>query len=1435
MKLKNALKLFFATSCALILSGCLPAQKTTQCGKNEAYNATRRTCVPVIGSASTSTVFVKSKLPANNYTTSINGTTVVHSIAVSDVYNYGYSSKWFLHYSSGAANNTVQVGTNVLSYNFNPAFVYGAGAYILEAAIYNPDDGTFLDSVSWNITVNGDVIPTITNPIPGAGAFSYASNLTSANLSVDLLNPDGLDGNYTWLVDGVQTATGSFSMATTSLSTSINPQALGVGIHTVEVKLAHLFNPSNIYDTYVWVVNVVNPDLPILTTADPGFNFTILAIDYQSYGSASGGFFYDHDGDGSQATPLENIAVKAQTGYTPGICVSVDNWDKNGDTVADIYLKFDINGSQQGPLVYLTANEYCITSDLSTQILANSEIGVSKTLTVSTYQNGTNVQLEQKSWAMNVLPKNSAPVIQISSNSDSFGCSAASNVYHTGCSITQSVDNDQNGSYADAGDVDNVVKLAIDVLQDYETDYNNDANPYGEDQTAVYFQIKKSGDAGYQDVDGTSAYTKAACSVASGASKATVTDSSTPTGAITTYYCNLSLDAFNANGPIESGDYIVKAYVTDAGSVWSGIPKDSNSVIWDITVNEYQSAPQIQNQDFAGGSIAGNESYFTLSADGSGCTDSGTVLYSANNVSESDYVILHTLVKDLERDNLTVSIKMENLVAGAGSYSSVSGLQSVTRVDGNEYVEVKSCFKIPEWANTSGTNQVGVQVNVTDVPDNAATALSDSNTGADVFLLNVININPPPTFADYAGSENIKNLDGTDSPSQIYAFAGYPFTLTPPAYTDASVFDGNVVSWQWQVCVGDPATTCDLVSASWANIPNADSSSQSSEQLNWTPDPSIASNAIVNLRICLGDNGDGNPADCSDDPESRKTYTNIIANPNSTLLSAATSEGAQVASWFDQTDGFQYVAYESSGQIVVEKLSNDGNGVWSQVHSTRFDSDVDGQETVYDLSITGQDQTAVLVAYRVYKVIGAATSPVARVRRIDISAGKLSFNEEGLFDETDAGDLDMIAGAGKAGAEAMFASGVATFTMTGFAGERFDISFSALPTAGETVTFRPSDAAGDITFTYNSAQWCSGGCLDAAATATALSNAINSDPRLSQEVSASALGSVVSVSGPGQNDFVDIDSELAMSLGNILVQTNNTWYLPFADGSTASKVSIITGTAPGTTLNGFPVASTALNTKAAVTELKSDINSSGQFVVATKAEGNLHAYLIEQDLSAVSAFNEYVYSIPMNGFSEIKNISISVDPNDVVFVAGVSMTSGGETSLNAAVFSPDLSQVSATPAFNGTMNYLAQPGIDHVAIAASSAGDGSAVIALTTSSAHADIPNQAHMALISQNTADYTQSIAFTDYQIATSLSSPKLNASPTVDGSKIAISPMMDLTKGHSDDAASVNTQPSVFLSFHENNGTNQLRSGIFNASPESITTDEDGVSGSYPAFISN
>ncbi|MEX1099390.1 MAG: hypothetical protein WEB87_03120, partial [Bacteriovoracaceae bacterium] len=371
---------------------------------------------------------------------------------------------------------------------------------------------------------------------------------------------------------------------------------------------------------------------------------------------------------------------------------------------------------------------------------------------------------------------------------------------------------------------------------------------------------------------------------------------------------------------------------------------------------------------------------------------------------------------------------------------------------------------------------------------------------------------------------------------------------------------------------------------------------------------------------------------------------------------------------------------------------------------------------------------------------------------------------------------------------------------------------------------------------------------DPGTTATDLANAINDHADLQKEISASDSGDTVTISGPAAGDYLDLNGELALYLGNIAIQdlATDRWLLPFADGSNNLKTTLLIGSDPSLVLGTLVPSTLILNTKTSVSEMRiANQDTNGNMILAVKAGVNLHMYRFSNALSLIDSL-ENVFN--MNDFDEIQNISLAIDNNGASFVAGVSKTTSGDTYLNSAVFDDaDLSDFSATSRFTGYSNYLAQSGIDKVAITADSGGK--AIIALTTNAAHKEddasasasgIPNQAHFLAVSVNTADLANSsIMLSDYRIATSESSPKVNINSSHDGGGIALSPIINMIKGHSNEnsgAAADNAQPSVFFTFHENNaGSAEIRTGIYNISSEDLSTDDPTVDGSYPAFLSN
>jgi hypothetical protein len=997
---------FINLAILLVLASCLPVQKETQCGSNEAFNATRRKCVPVIGSASTNTVFIKSKAPENSYTATLGDSSTEHSVAVSDVYNYGYSTQWNIRFTSSVNSiynfSSDAVQTNTLSYNFLPPTISTpqlAGSYVIECVLLDEDGNVQLDSVAWTVQVGALATPQLTNPVPASAAITFPSNSNSETLSLDIDNPDSQTGIYTWYVNSTAVSgPTAFTSAPNPfpLSYTVDPENdLGQGIHTIEVVITQLTNPSIIFDTYTWVVNVVDPDLPIIASGSPAFSDTIINIDGIDYSSQ--GYM------NSAYTALNSLT-------TPGLCVTVDNYDKDGDLVSDLDYSVDINGNYLVTSQDLGSNTVCLTTALTANTLVSSQVGESKTITFSTYLKGTSTLVEQKQWSLVVLPKNSTPRVSIRDNSQStISCTniADDGLSATGCTLAQSVDDLESGDYTDdPGDVDNTIEVSINV-KDFET-YSVAANDtYGEDNIELIFQVQKVGDSGYEDLDSTSVYSISDCYIDAGTAKTTAQGSDPTSGYDQNYICSFGINAFNlaTNEPLESGDYRIKAFVRDAGSVHApGNIQESNQVTWTINVSETESDATVQSQVTA---VSTTNSYVQMS--NSACTLSGAVLdQTTPTASENDYIKVHTIVKDVERDNLLITLKMSNAISSG--YSTVQPLSVVSETyDDSGYVDIVSCFDIPEWAVDGSVNtddQVEIVVDIIELDDLGNQ--NDPTSTDETLLIQVNNDNPEPQFADASTVDLSPNDSALTAGSDIIVFAGYPFEIDPPLYTDASVVDGDNVSWQWQICIGDNAA-CDAdtqwdglntdPTVGWANIPNANDTGNSvSENLIWTPNPKITAGANANLRICLGDDG-GNPNDCttiSAADGTYKVYQNIKVFPSQ--VDATGYSGSELANWYDETNDVFYTATTSGTDIIVTKFdrsSTAGEKQLVQTHEISFSSEEPNKtsDIPTELSMSGIDGTSLFVAYKVTDQVTSA--PQVRVRRIDLTNDKLSFNYGG--------------------------------------------------------------------------------------------------------------------------------------------------------------------------------------------------------------------------------------------------------------------------------------------------------------------------------------------------------------------------------------------------------------------------------------------------------
>jgi hypothetical protein len=738
---------------AVILSSCLPMQKETQCGANEAFNATKRMCVPVVGASTGNTVFIQAKSPVNSYTTSVTSIATTHTVAVSDVYNYGYTVYWYEHYQDPLTNVAIStlMAVNTTSYVFNPASK-NPGQYVLEAVLYDQMAVNQLDNVTWNVTISAQAQPYLANLNPAANAFSYPNTLASTTLSLDVINPDNQSGyEFIWKIDGVNQ--GSFAPLGTSSSSTrtriIYPSTMTQGIHTVEFRVIKTPNYSSTVLSQVWIINIVNPDLPLIQTASnltvPNLSETITVVDGINFSSSGW---------------LNSVNTALS-----GLCIAVDNADKDSIPGSDIDVEFRTAGQSIGYGVQGTGpniNQFCLsTANLNAAQtyfnLVNPDVAASRSINVVTYRTGTSTQIESMTWNVVVRPKNIRPVISIDdvNTSSSMGCIATTPINYTGCTVTQSVNVDiDSGStfYNDnADDVDNVVQLGINL------DYDPDIATATDFQ--VFFEIKRTTDASYQNIDGTSTHTYSNCTYSVADTNGTV-----PSG--NKYICQLRMDAFNNAGPVAPGQYIVKAFIRDAnaGMGWGISPKDSNTITWTINVQERQSTGTIQIADISGtpATPALDESGYVYYGTSSSCSGAPAV----GTISESHYVLLKMAVRDIERDNFKISYEMSNGMIGG--FSLLSATQTITRNNNSEWHTVNTCVKVPEWAVSGATSAVvQIKATVQDIPNSATTPICFTcDTTSRTFSVNVNNFNPRPTFNDWTAGLNSVDLTG------IKVFAG---------------------------------------------------------------------------------------------------------------------------------------------------------------------------------------------------------------------------------------------------------------------------------------------------------------------------------------------------------------------------------------------------------------------------------------------------------------------------------------------------------------------------------------------------------------------------------------------------------------------------------------------------------------------------------------
>ncbi len=1205
----------------VLLSACLPQEKTTQCGENEAYDSTRRKCVATLGTSDGS-VNITNVTPSNSYSISSSDTVKTHTVTISDPYSNGYQVRWNLTHPSGT---TTLLGTG-LSITFNHTS-YATGTYIIEVQLLSEDGTSVYDSRSWTVNIIDENVPSIS----AVTATPFSTTITSASTTITATatNPDAIANvNYQWYVNGsaISGYSGTFSTTSQALSFPFDPTSsasyyAGSGVYTVQLILSENSTGST-YNYFTWTItnglpNFANASLgssSALSTNTPTQASIITTISGLNIGS--GGFLYDVDGDAN----LDSI----------DFCVSVDNvTGVDGDGV---FVDFLIDGtnipSATGQQLVSNGTDYCLQDFNNYSYTIPSNI-VAESHTISAvvydgYQGATNLskyngytQIKAFTWTIRVRQPNTAPSITIDDSNTGTGgnisCSTQTTTTYSACTVTQTTDGTS-------------FRLAINVSDDdYAPNDYTVGGEYGKFRVQYYLDGTL--------IDGSIPLTSADCYQDFG-----------ETQSASRYYCDISLLPYDTDGPINvSGlSYVITAKVTDEDSPYSSTTADSNTLTWLITtVNDSNSGTGVNQFAVDDASHTSNPTYSWIS---NTATPSTALTLSSSGVSEGDTILFHVSVDDEERDSHTIKLeKCDDSTCNSVEYPPVASYIASSTDDTNPRISSISHTIEEDEIEGAASGTAYYLVTVTD---------SDGASAQTSVGLQVTNTNPDPTWDDTTFSPAL-----TDT---LITFTGFPITIDAGTISDASLLDGVNPTYQWMYS--------EDAGANWAPIPGA-----TSKTLVWSPDANLAfldeDGADVEFKLCLGDDGVDNSGaskdamnaaetDCYNaalDTSTDGTWTvTVFSNMTQgrTYLEDTTVNTSldEIATWIDPTSTdpmVKYMAYVNQGrEIIVEKilLNSDGTRFGStqktasELYSISFDASTYtnfASNPVTNLSLAGDSVNGAL--YLAY-MAPDATGSLVHIRRIDISGGKTGLSHEGKFG-WDSGYNDLTDNI------TISSSGISAASVN--SDGQTEITFTDA-SDNTTMTVQFTIMGNTVNFVGGS-EFCTSTCSTSTATATDFAAAINaSTSPVLQGLTATATGSLVTLEGIVEGDYIEADLR-ATTIGSIMVnQTTGSWQLPYIDNSLMSpdtdKISLFEGDL-GVRLVDSNMGKQKLAATVASQEVANDLDANGKMIIATKAKvtGNIALYEVNTSYAIIDSDTD------LFGVTTVTNLKVAVSKEDTDF------------------------------------------------------------------------------------------------------------------------------------------------------------------------------------------
>lgn len=992
---------------SMVMSGCVPQAKQTECSSNEAFSPTQRKCLPV-NPSETSFIKIRSAVPSGGITqTASSGSEVSFSFMIENPYNKQYRVRWIRNFNGAQTTlyTPSQPSSEISDHPHQITLVpssdlFGAvGNHIITAQILDAVSSNVLDSHDFTLTLT-------TEPVPNGQGFSPG---LSTPIIYNPINTD-ITFNFSFLRNGRSLDVPRVRWTLTKLTgvshtsrVEMSPTLLNIN----EPQPVHfIFNPSNpfneflpapaapfenivgnyrleatildganTFSTYYWDITIRHPDLGVITNANlpaPGSSFTVKAYNGITYANPDPtSFSYSGNNRAQFCVRVSNPSGR----YGQGVRVRFYQGSSTDEVWSDLTNALDDTIClDDAPVGIKDAIRFDNPNPDATWIT---------TIVARVFDEQTNEEFKSYpagsyplTWSVQVVPQNRPPVLSFVDTAGSVACDSTLGTTRNNCHITQSNINNTN-----------TLRVAFDISDDH---YSN-----GED-----FQY--------------TAYLYRGAAAVSSCSKALGVAAAAP------YTCDFTVPSYDSNGSInpEEDQWRVTLQVTDRGSPFPTSGQKSSSLIWNLKVREINDPPTLTSPILAYLGTAPTMSF-----------------------TEKDTINFRVQLNDPERDKYILELARCGATLADSDCNTILTTTDVLYSGGlNDYNDNRRlAYTIPDgFIPANVENQtVTFRIKIIDYASTAnATPLVSNQVVSSIDLL-IENYNPEPKFANLAAIDTTLPSGGDPLGIDYVAFSSFPLTLDPGTITDDSeIAEERKIVYKWWIAPHS-------VTPTWSEIDGA-----SSRVLSWTPGNIIASGNYF-IKLCITD---GYPPRNNLDPNLAGAVCNnpAIVSVNSNFISMpaidinATPGGQLItdapAVWIDTTatgdlsilapavrnSRIIYSAYVVGDQTVpvnfrihVQKsvYNYNGTGQMQLISELVFDA-IDPEESsspdfeladVKDLRITG-DEDSLYIAYlanrieaseslgyrpeirRIYKGIGRGEKSGS-----NIHSSPFAFNYEGFF------------------------------------------------------------------------------------------------------------------------------------------------------------------------------------------------------------------------------------------------------------------------------------------------------------------------------------------------------------------------------------------------------------------------------------------------------